>query len=121
MLRTSETMVRTVWRRVAGVVQTPLAHGICRRISTLQSHPVYSHWLSHTFQSGDRVAIDGCENGTVESVFPDGIHMVKLDNSERVVAVTVSHLTRLEIAAKQHGPPPPHRPQSRSKKTDQAR
>jgi hypothetical protein len=91
----------------------------CWRISTLQSHPVYSHWLSHTYQSGDRVAIDGDEIGTVESVFPDGIHMVKLDNSERVVAVTASHLTRLEIAPKQHAPPP-HRSRSLNKK-DQAR
>lgn len=71
----------------------------------MQSQNPYSHWLFHTFQSGDRVIVDDRELGTVERVFPDGIHMVKIDHAEKTIALTVHHLKRLEVHDKQRQAP----------------
>jgi hypothetical protein len=48
---------------------------------------------SQAFSSGDRVLVDG-KPGTIVNIFPDGIHMVRLDETGRVVAATVSQLSR---------------------------
>lgn len=47
-----------------------------------------------SFRSGDRVIVDGKE-GTIVNIFPDGIHMVRLDETGKVVATTADQLTRV--------------------------
>jgi len=43
------------------------------------------------FSSGDRVIING-QLGTIVTIFPDGIHMVKLDETGKVIAATAAQL-----------------------------
>lgn len=43
------------------------------------------------FSTGDRVIVNG-QLGTIITIFPDGIHMVKLDKTGKVIAVTASQL-----------------------------
>jgi hypothetical protein len=43
------------------------------------------------FRTGDRVLLNG-KLGTITDIFPDGIHMVKLDETGKVLAATAAQL-----------------------------
>ena len=50
------------------------------------------HWkIAHSFCSGDSVIVKG-QTGVILDIFPDGIHVVKLDASEKIIVATVSEL-----------------------------
>ena len=51
---------------------------------------------ARAFRSGDRVYVDG-ELGTIVNVFPDGIHMVRLDRGGQVIAVVASQIEAAEL------------------------
>jgi hypothetical protein len=50
---------------------------------------------ARAFRTGDRVLVDGSHLGTILEIFPDGIHMVKLDENGKMIAATSA---RLELA-----------------------
>ena len=44
------------------------------------------------YRAGDRIDLDGA-SGTVHEIYPDGIHLVRLDRSARLIATLASHLS----------------------------
>lgn len=56
-----------------------------------------------SFRSGDRVLVDNLQRGTIISVFPDGIHVVRLDRNRRTEAVTAAQLILTSAAPQAHG------------------
>jgi hypothetical protein len=53
---------------------------------------VKNHWkFAPAYCSGDQVMLGGA-SGRIVDIFPDGIHMVRLDTSGKIVATTAPAL-----------------------------
>ena len=49
------------------------------------------YFNTHRFRVGERVLLNG-KLGTITDIFPDGIHMVKLDESGTIIAAAAHQL-----------------------------